>query len=34
MESRSQLVTLVFGCVLFSVVIQGLTLRPLLARLG
>ena len=34
MESRSQLVTLVFGCVLFSVIVQGLSLRPLLARLG
>lgn len=33
-EQRSDLVALVFGCVLFSVVVQGLTIRPLLSRLG
>ena len=33
-ESREAMVTLVFGCVLFSVILQGLTLRPLLSRLG
>jgi len=34
LEGREALVALVFGCVLFSVVIQGLTIRPLLNRLG
>nr|NIV34884.1 hypothetical protein [Anaerolineae bacterium] len=33
-EGRPALVALVFGCVLFSVVGQGLTIRPLLSRLG
>jgi CPA1 family monovalent cation:H+ antiporter len=34
MPYRQGLVALVFGCVLFSVVIQGLSIRPLLSRLG
>ena len=34
LESREELVALVFGCVLFSVIVQGLTIRPLLSRLG
>ncbi|MFC2030990.1 Na+/H+ antiporter [Chloroflexota bacterium] len=34
LESRQELVALVFGCVLFSVIVQGLTIRPLLSRLG
>jgi CPA1 family monovalent cation:H+ antiporter len=33
-ESRDTLVALVFGCVLFSVIVQGLSIRPLLSRLG
>jgi CPA1 family monovalent cation:H+ antiporter len=33
-EGRPALVALVFGCVLFSVIVQGLTIRPLLNRLG
>jgi CPA1 family monovalent cation:H+ antiporter len=34
LESREELVALVFGCVLFSVIVQGLTIRPLLSHLG
>lgn len=33
-QSRSTLLSLVLGTVLFSVIVQGLTLRPLLRRLG
>jgi CPA1 family monovalent cation:H+ antiporter len=32
--SRQRLIALVFGCVLFSMIVQGLTIRPLLKRLG
>jgi len=32
--SRGSMIALVFGCVLFSVIVQGLTIRPLLSRLG
>jgi len=34
LAEREAMIALVFGCVLFSVVIQGLTIRPLLNRLG
>ena len=34
LEGRQALVALVFGCVLFSVIVQGLGIRPLLNRLG
>lgn len=33
-DSRSGLVALVFGVVLFSLIVQGLTIRPLLSRMG
>jgi CPA1 family monovalent cation:H+ antiporter len=32
--SRGSMIALVFGCVLFSVIVQGLSIRPLLSRLG
>ena len=34
LDGRPALVALVFGCVLFSVIGQGLTIRPLMSRLG
>lgn len=33
-QYRNSLMALVFGCVLFSVIVQGLTIQPLLNRLG
>jgi len=31
---RAQLITMIFGCVIFSLLVQGLTIGPLLRRLG